>query len=269
MARIVQICPISLESDRVMFGIREHPANVIYLLKSFEETKANRQIAKIAGDIVEKLEKRLNYAGTAEIFIRKTSMNKFEKVIEDLCIIIKDELEVYNAEKIWINTSTANKLIVSVAMYVSSFKPDKVKLFYIRALDFTIADILNDELKKEDIKNKFINSGVTYERDRNSYQNIDLPTYPTQILSDTAKSILITLKQLGSKKNEGWVKFMDVIKEFNEDATNKSVKMKYSHHFKPLVKKNLLDERFGSGRKKEYKLTKEGNILGIIFNYFK
>ena len=59
MSRIVQICPVGFEFHRVLEGVRIHPSNVIYLLRSFKkEVKKgdlDAELIKIANNYVEKI----------------------------------------------------------------------------------------------------------------------------------------------------------------------------------------------------------------------
>ena len=109
---------------------------------------------------------------------------ELEPIIQELCKIIKDEIINYNVDKIWINISTSTKLFVSAAMYVGSLLPDKIKLFYIDASNYTVNDLFNPEMSKEEIKNNFEEKGITYKEDGESYKSVDVPSYPFELLSE-------------------------------------------------------------------------------------
>ena len=272
MIRKVQIAPVGFEFDRIIEGVVSHPSNVIYLLKSYKKTKngtdPDRKLIAIANKFVEKLFSHFQKSKICQPIIVETEIITLENIIKELCLIIKTELEEKNAEEIWINISTSTKLFVSAAMYVGSFKPDFIRLFYIDASDYIIINSLfNSEKKKEDIISDFIKYGMTMKKNERSYRNVDVPLYPAQILSDPKKQVLINLFNLEKNNSYKKTKYKRLLKELKEDPDDKSIKMKYSHHIKNLKKRNLVREDI-HGREKLFYLTQEGRILGLILDCF-
>ncbi len=271
MTRIVQICPVGFEFHRILEGVRIHPSNVLYLLRSFKkEVKRGDPDAKlieIANNYVEKLYEHFKQSDTfTEVHVRDTRIISYMEAIRELCEIIKIELDMGDVETIYINTSTSNKLFVSVAMYVGSFFPGIIKLFYLRSSRYTINHLLDDDLDKEEIKNIFTELGMTYKKEGETYHNIDIPVYPIQILSNENQVILKTLNELIGEKDD-WVTFMSLLSKMGEEEKDKTTKMRYSHHIKKLKQQILLEEKV-HGRQKSYKLTEAGKILGLIYSYF-
>ena len=271
MSRIVQIAPVGFEYDRIIEGVVYHPCNVIYLLKSYKPMEKESDPDKTMIEIAEKFVINLNthFINTkiCKPIVKEAILIELEPIVEELCKIIKDELEIYNADKIWINISTSTKLIVSAAMYVGSFLPEKISLFYIDASNYTVNDLFNPKMTKEDIKKSFEEKGITYKKDGESYKYVDVPSYPFEILSEPKKNFLKALKKLTDENSDKMIKFMNILRELKEDPYDKTVKMRYSHHIKILRAKNLLVEKT-HGRERKYALTHEGRILGLILAYF-
>jgi len=271
MTRKVQIAPVGFEFDRIIEGVVSHPSNVIYLLKSYKKTEngtdPDKKLIGTANKFVEKLFSHFQKSIICQPIIRETEIITLENIIKELCLIIKTELEEKHAEEIWINISTSTKLFVSAAMYVGSFKPDFIKLFYIDASDYIIDSLFNPEKKREDIVSDFIKYGMTMKKNKRSYRNIDVPLYPAQILSDPKKQVLINLFNLEKNNLSKKTKYKRLLKEMKEDPDDKSIKMKYSHHIKNLKKQNLVREDI-HGREKLFYLTQEGRILSLILDIF-
>jgi len=271
MSRIVQIAPVGFEYDRIIEGVIYHPSNIIYLLKSYklieDESDPDKKMIEIAKKFVNNLNAHFLNTKICEPIVKETILIELEPIIQELCKIIKEELETYNVDKIWINISTSTKLFVSAAMYVGSFLPEKIKLFYIDASNYTVNDLFNPKMTKEEIKNNFEEKGITYKYDVSSYKSVDVPSYPFEILSDPKKNFLKALKKLTDENSDKMVKFMNILRELKEDPYDKTVKMRYSHHIKKLRKRNLLVEK-SHGRERKYALTQEGRILGLILSYF-
>ncbi|MFX1238621.1 MAG: DUF6293 family protein, partial [Promethearchaeota archaeon] len=141
-----------------------------------------------------------------------------------------------------------------------------IKLFYLRSSRYTINHILDDNVEKDEIKNIFTEYGMTYKKEGESYQNIDIPIYPIQVLSQENQVILKTLNDLHTNSGE-WVTFMNLLKNMGEDEKDKKIKMKYSHHIKKLKQQILMEEKV-HGRQKSYRLTEAGKVLGLIYSYF-
>ena len=64
------------------------------------------------------------------------------------------------------------------------------------------------------------------------------------------------------------VSLMNLMKKLNMDEYDKKLKMKIGHHIKKLKNGNLIIEKT-HGKQKNYTLTEAGDILGLIFSYFK
>lgn len=271
MSRIVQIAPIGFEYDRIIEGVGYHPCNIIYLLKSYKfienESDPDKKMIEIAEKFVDNLNDHFLQTKICTPIVKEAILIELEPIIKELCNIIKEEIEIHNADQIWINISTSTKLFVSAAMYVGSFLPEKIRLFYIDASNYTVNDLFNSNMTKEDIKNKFEKKGLTYKEDKESYKPVDVPSYPFEILSEPKKNFLKALKVLSDKNSNKMVKFMNILRELKEDPYDKTVKMRYSHHIKKLKERNLLIEE-SQGRERRYMLTHEGKILGLILSYF-
>ena len=272
MVRIVQIAPVGFEYDRIIEGVTEHPCNIIYLLKSYKEIKddtdPDKRMIEIAEKFVNDLEHHFKESKFCHPIVKKTILIELEPIIEELCKIIQDEIEEKNAEKIWINISTSTKLFVSAAMYVGSFKPEFVRLFYIDASNYTtVNELFNPKKTRKQIKEKFEQCGITYKKSEESYRNIDVPLYPTAILAEQKKDVLKALKRLIKANGKKMVRFIDLLKELGKDPYDKTIKMRYGHHIKALKARNLVTEKV-HGREKKYSLTQEGRILALILSYF-
>lgn len=270
MPRKVQIAPVGFEYDRVIEGVINHPCNIIYLLKSFIEIEKvsapDKELIEIANEFVVKLNDHFNNSKICTPIVREAEIITLERIVEELCSIIKDEIEKNNAEEIWINVSTSNKLFVSAAMYVGSFRPDIIKLFYINASKYTINELLSNK-KKEEIKNRYIEFGMTYKEDDKSYKDIEVPLFPIETFHPIKKIILKTLRKLIIESNTNEIKYMKLLEELGEESKDKTIKMKYGHHIQVLKAKHLLTEKV-HGRERKYALTQTGQILALIFSYF-
>lgn len=271
MTRRVQIAPVGFEYDRIIEGVFFHPCNVIYLLKSYKEIEhesdPDKQMVERASEFVVKLEEHFNQTKICQPIVKPAILIQLEPIIEELCRIIKDEVDNQGTEEIWINISTSTKLFASAAMYVGSFMHDIVHLFYIDASHYTVNDLFNPEISKEEVAERYKEYGITYKKNAESYKNVDVPVYPTEILSDTKKDILKAIHQLTKDNRNSMITFMNLLRELEEDEYNKTIKMRYSHHIKKLKARNLIiDESHGQQRK--FGLTHEGHILGLILQYF-
>ena len=273
MSRKVQICPVGFEFDRVIKGVNEHSCNVIYLLRSVKKIKKedhpNKRLIEIANTFVKKLEEHFNSTKICMPIVRETNVVTLEKTIEELCQIIKKEVEEEGTKEIWINISTSTKLFVSAAMYVGAFYPKIIHLFYLDARHYTINLLLEEGTKKEDITKKFQDKGISYEKNEESYKNINVPTYTMKILKDIKKNIIIILKRIIDGDKVEMVSFKNLLKELGEDIYDKKIKVRYGHHLSHLEKWNWIYEKPLHGRQKQFGLTPEGRILGIIHSYLK
>lgn len=108
---------------------------------------------------------------------------------------------------------------------------------------------------------------MTYKKDEESYKNVDVPLYPTEILSDHKKLILKTLRKLTKDERGKKITLMNLLRELKEDPHEKTTKMRYGHHIKTLKAKNLVVVE-SHGKERRYQLTHEGQILGLILSYF-
>ena len=273
MSRKVQICPVGFEFDRVIKGVSEHSCNVIYLLKSVKkirkEDHPNKRLIEIANTFVKKLEDHFNSTKICMPIVREANVVTLEKTIEELCKIIKIEVEKEGTKEIWINISTSTKLFVSAAMYVAAFYPQIINLFYLDARYYTVNLLLEEGTKKEDIAEKFQDKGISYEEDEESYKNINVPSYTTEILKDIKKDVIVTLKRVIDSNKGEMVSFKNLLKELGEDPDNKKIKVRYGHHLSYLEKRNWIYEKPLYGRQKQFGLTPEGRILSIIYAYLK
>lgn len=273
MSRKVQICPVGFEFDRVIKGVNEHSCNIIYLLKSVKRTSKkghpNKRLIEIADTFVKKLEVHFNQTKICMPIVREANIVTLEKTIEELCEIIKTEVENEGTREIWINISTSTKLFVSAAMYVAAFYPKIIHLFYLDARYYTVNLLLEETTNKEEISEKFQNKGISYEEDEESYKNVNVPTFTMKILKDIKKDIIITLKRVIGSNKEEMVSFKNLLKELGQDSTDKKIKVRYGHHLSQLEKRNWIYERPYQGRQKQFGLTPEGRIMGIIHTYLK
>lgn len=281
MTRTVQICPVGFEFDRIIEGVRIHSCNVIYLLKSVKkiekESHPNKRLIEISNMFVSKLKNHFKSTKICTPIVREANVVTLEKTIEELCSIVKEEVEQYNTKEIWINISPSTKLFVSAAMYVGAFYPKMIHLFYIDARHYTINLLLEDipqdsiKAKYENIKYKYENLGISYKKDEESYKNIDVPSYTMEILKDYKKNILVMLKQMIDSTREELVSFKNLLSELGEDKYNKKTKVRYGHHITYLKKRNWVYERkdYPDKREKKYGLTPEGRILAIIHTHLK
>jgi len=271
MTRTVQICPVGFEFDRVIEGAREHSCNVLYLLKSIKktarDTHPNRKLIEIANMFVKKLEDHFNSTKICKPIVRETNIVTLEKTIEELCKIVKDEVEQQETKEIWINISTSTKLFVAAAMYVGAFYPKIIKLFYLDARHYTV-NLLLEDMDKQSITEKFQNYGLSYKKDEDSYKSIDVPTYTMEILKNYKRNIIIVLKKLIDLTKKETVSFMNLLEELGEKKNDKKIKVRYGHHISYLKKRNWLFEK-SPGRQNFYGLTPEGRILSIIYTYLK
>lgn len=272
MTRTVQICPIGFEFDRVIEGVKEHSCNIIYLLKSIKRIKKedhpNKRLIEIANMFVEKLNLHFTSTKICTPIVRETNVVTLEKTIEELCKIIKEEVEEYETKEIWINISTSTKLFVSAAMYVGAFYPKIIHLFYLDARHYTINLLLEKDVEKDEITKKFQNFGISYKKDEDSYKNINVPSYTMEILKGYKKSVLITLKKIIDSTGKEKVTFMNLLSELGEKTYDKKIKVRYGHHISYLKKHNWVYEKI-HGTQKQYGLTQEGRILSIIHSYLK
>ena len=271
MTRTVQICPVGFEFDRVIEGVWLHSCNVIYLLKSIKkierESHPNKRLIEISNMFVTKLEDHFNSTKICKPIVREANVVTLEKTIEELCQIIKEEVEQYRTKEIWINISTSTKLFVSAAMYVGAFYPKIINLFYVDARHYTI-NLLLEDIDLAEIKDKFINLGISYKKDEDSYKSINVPSYTMEILKDHKKIILVVLKQMIDSTGEELVSFMNLLSEVGEDKYDKKIKIRYGHHINYLKTRNWVYEKL-EGREKKYGLTPEGRIFAIIHMYLK
>lgn len=60
------------------------------------------------------------------------------------------------------------------------------------------------------------------------------------------------------------VSFKNLLKELGEDVNDKKIKVRYGHHLSYLEKRNWIYDKPLYGREKQFGLTPEGRILGII-----
>jgi len=271
MIRKVHIAPVGFEFDRIIEGVVHHPCNVIYFLKSYKELTSeadpDKEMIEIAKRYVDNLEAHFINSRICTPIVIETLLIQLEPIIEELCRIISKEINEYHADEIWINVSTSTKLFVSAAMYVGSFKHELVKLFYIDASHYTVNDLFNPEIKKKEIREKFEKYGITYKENEESYRNIDVPVYPTEVLTEQKKDILKALRKLTHGDVGEMITFMNLLKELGQDPYDKTIKMKYGHHIRALKARNFMIEKT-HGRQKKFGLTHEGQILGLILTYF-
>ncbi len=271
MTRKVQIAPVGFEYDRIIEGVVHHPCNIIYLLKSFKEltneADPDKEMIEIAKKFVDKLYEHFINSLICTPIVIETVLIQLEPIIEELCRIISKEINEYHADEIWINVSTSTKLFVSAAMYVGSFKHDLVKLFYIDASHYTVNDLFSPDIGKNEIKEKYEKYGITYKKNKESYKNVDVPVYPTEVLTEQKKDILKTLRKMTNGDKGEMITFMNLLRELGHDAYDKTIKMKYGHHIKALKARNFINEKT-HGRQKKFSLTHEGQILGLILTYF-
>lgn len=272
LTRIIQIVPVGYEYDRVIEGVLMHPCNVIYLLKSFKEIEnefdPDKRMIEHAEKYVLKLEQHFIETRICTPIVVEAILIQLEPLIEELCKIIQEEIYEAGAEEIWINISTSTKIFVSAAMYVGSFMHDYVRLFYIDASHYIIDDLFDPAISKDEIMKKYEEYGMTIKKNKDSYKNVDVPLYPTEILSEPKEQILQALHILTKDDRKKVVTFMDLLRQLGEDPFDKKVKMKYGHHISALRSKNLINEVSRHGRQKRYQLTHEGHILGLILSYF-
>jgi len=271
MSRKVQIAPVGFEYDRIIEGVIHHPCNIIYLLKSYKkltnESDPDKNMIEIAKRYVDNLQNHFKNSRICTPIVIETILIQLEPIIEELCRIISKEIDEYQADEIWINISTSTKLFVGAAMYVGSFKHDLVKLFYIDASHYTVNDLFNPEIEKKEIREKYENYGITYRENDESYTNIDVPVYPTEVLTDIKKKILKALRMLTMGNKNKMITFMNLLRELDQDPHDKTIKMKYGHHIKALKARNFINEKI-HGKQKKFGLTPEGQILGLILTYF-
>ena len=152
-------------------------------------------------------------------------------------------------------------------MYVGSFMHDYVRLFYIDASNYTVDELFDPSIPKEKIRERYEHFGMTYKKDEESYKNVDVPLYPTEILSEHKKQILKTLRKLTRDERDKKITLMNLLRELKEDPLDKTIKMRYGHHIKALKAKNLVVVE-SHGKERRYQLTHEGHILGLILSYF-
>ena len=272
MTRTVQICPIGFEFDRVIEGVKVHSCNIIYLLKSIKKTvnedDPNKLLLKIANSFVNKLEKHFLETKICEPIVRETNVVTLEKTVEELCLIIKEEVEIYGTKEIWINISTSTKLFVSAAMYVGAYYPKFIHLFYLDARHYTANLLLDATTTKEEIAQKFKDYGITYKDSEKSYQGITVPSYTMDALKELKKDVIVTLKKMIDATGQEMVTFINLLKELGKEPSDKTIKVRYGHHISYLKSHNWVYEK-KHGQQRKYGLTPEGRILSIIHTHLK
>jgi len=284
----VQIAPIGFEYKRVIAGLQYHPANLVYLLYSKIESheygeqkkyEMDQVLANLSEDFTRKLENYFKSSIHMEVKIYECSFVIYKKLIKNLCDIIREVLERESEGKkidaIWINIATATKLFVNAAQYIASFMSDRIHLFYVQAHNYTINLLLDKECPREEIEATFREEGMSYSKKalEADYSVEDLPVIPSQMTSRTANSILrLLLARSSENYDPKWVSFADLVKKLEKESekkqqkqlSEKSIKMKYHHHFKPLIDRKLIEFDPHRGREKWYRLTEQGTIFAII-----
>ena len=271
--RRIQICPVGFEYERVIEGVNKFPSNVIYLLKSYkrleDSTQSTKKMVEIAESFVNSLKQHFESTKICSPVVVKTNITKLEDMIRELCIIIKKELEK-DVSQIFINNSTANKLFASAAMYVASFYPDKIKIFYLSASDYIINDLIYEDITSiSEFIAKFNKKGMTYKKNENSYKIVQVPSYPIDLnlLKEKKKKILISIRKLSETSKNEWVSLMRILGDIQkEDPHDKKIKMRYHNHFKYLKQRGFIKEKIPI-KEKYFKLTKQGEILALILTY--
>lgn len=271
--RRIQICAVGFEYERVIEGVNKFTSNVIYLLKSYKRLEDSNQSTKkmieIAETFVNSLKEHFESTKICSPVVVKTNITKLEDMIKELCKIIKKELEK-DVSQIFINISTANKLFASAAMYVGSFYPEKIKIFYLSASDYIINDLIYEDIKSiPEFIAKFNKKGMTYKKNENSYEIVQVPSYPIDLnlLKENKKKILKGIRELSETSKNEWVSLMKILGHIQkEDPHDKKIKMRYHNHFNYLKQRGFLDEKIPI-KEKYYKLTKQGEILALILTY--
>lgn len=281
MSRIVQICPVGFEYDRVIEGAFVHSCNHIYLLKSVKRNKGendpNRRLTEISDMFINKLEDQFDKSKLCKPIVREVNITSLEKIVEELCLIIKEEVEQHETKEIWINVSTSSKLFVPAAMYVGAFYPDIIHLFYLDARHYTVNLLLSKEdLQLDDyidISKKYKELGISYKENEGSYKNINLPSYTIEILKGYKKNILVMLRKMIGSDLQKMVTFINLLSQLGEDLNQdikivKKIKVRYGHHIAYLKKRKWVYEK-RHGTQKKYGLTQEGSILSLIYTHLK
>jgi len=271
--RRIQICPVGFEYERVIEGVNKFPSNVIYLLKSYkrleDSTQSTKKMVEIAESFVNSLQNHFESTKICSPIVVKTNITKLEDMIRELCIIIKKELEK-DVSQIFINNSTANKLFASAAMYVASFYPEKIKIFYLSASDYIINDLIYEDITSvSEFIAKFNKKGMTYKKNENSYKIVQVPSYPIDLnlLKEKKKKILKSIRKLSETSKNEWVSLMRILGDIQkEDPHDKKIKMRYHNHFKYLKQRGFIKEKIPL-KEKYFKLTKQGEVLALILTY--
>jgi len=293
----VQICPIGFEYKRVLAGLQYHPPNLIYLLYSqIEKTdyrdddrkyRLDEKLVTLSQEFTDKLENYFKSQIYLEVKTYECSFTKYKKLMAKLCDVIHEifqrEIKGEVIDEIWFNIGTATKLFVSAAQYIASFRVDKIHLFYVSAHNYTINELLLEDLSKEDIEKLFREEGISFSSrallDDYSLENV--PVVSSQQTTEQANAILkVLLEQINENFESKWVSFTNILNKLEQGLEKrsreeiKSLKMKYHHHVKQLKDRRLIEEE-SHGRQKRYKLTEEGIIFAMIItsiplnNHFK
>jgi transcriptional regulator CtsR len=279
----IQIVPIGFEYERVLIGEKYFPSNRYYLLRSSivntsyrnkkEKKRLDEKLVELSKKFTENIKTRLETVSFKEVEVRDCSFITFEEIVKDLSKILKEIFDLQDSDnklsKIYVNISTSTKLFASAMMYLASFFTRKITLFYVSSGNYTI-NLLLTQAKKEEIKKKFEDFGMTYRTETKGFSVEVVPVVPSIMPKINCIKILKILYSNGIfEREEKKMHLTPLLEQMGEDITDKkkskSIRMKYRQNILNLKRQELIRENI-DGKKRSYALTNEGLIFAIIIH---
>ena len=264
----LMIAPVGLEKDRVIFGLNRYPVNRVVLLRSKvreyseEEKLKNINYNRII-DLTNRQVTRVKQAIKGILHIEEDDINlrSFAAIIKKLNQIvseIKQNPELH-LERVYINTSTSNKLFAMAAYLFGCYHHELVELFYINANDYIFTRLYMDKnYTKENALADFEEHGET----TGDYILQKVPTFPLPSLENFEQEILSKITTL--TENFGIeLPLSELLNRLGVPLEDTKNRMKISYHLKILADKGFL-ELIKKGRQKFISLTELGVFFGIL-----
>ncbi len=268
MERRVLISPVGLEYERVLYGLTIFPSRVLYLIQSDEPTnpdprshqlyEATKNFANLIGSNAAKLmfEVKVVYKGI--------QLNAIETCIKSLKKIVIQELKTLPGTEIYINVSTATKNFALAAYLIAAYFQQRIpiKLFYLRANNYTILDLFTAKDILE-LKKAYLEKGTT----SGPYDLEEIPVIPFLSIPTNMQH---ALHAFGGKKK--FPKLTEFLLSIDPNFANfslrdqKSTRMKYNYVLQQLENLGLVITH-RTGRNIEISITKTGELLDLVISY--
>ncbi len=260
------IVPVGLEKERVSYGCKIYPVNVVYLLCNPKPSAPDTGLFEYTNHFAKEVKKDIKNS-FRETLVEDVKLNSYIESLKVLNFIFEKEFRSKSRlNKIYINVSTASKNFALAAYTFACQHPDLCKIFYLKTNRYILLEYIQKYLDDPEglkrLKKKFLDKGLTEGDENGNYIVEEIPLIRTIQFKEEEISILKVLVNV-EEREIGSIKGLMKLLGFKPDA---AVRINLKRILNKFEREHLI-EQIQHGKQVKIKLKDQlitmKEILGL------